>query len=71
MARLFYVLCMYPVRFDLARRPIWDTCIIVFQEELEQAHLEKILGSESLEDRTSSFATEESMDLYCSFFSKV
>ncbi|CAM9094825.1 unnamed protein product [Laminaria digitata] len=39
-------------------------------EEQEHAHLEKILGSESLGSRSSTLTTEESMDLYCSFFSK-
>ncbi|CAM9117146.1 unnamed protein product [Ectocarpus sp. 8 AP-2014] len=39
-------------------------------EDQEQAHLEEVLGLEALQSRTSTFATEESMDLYCSYFSK-
>lgn len=42
-----------------------------FQEEQEKIHLEKVLGSEALQDRISTLTTEESMDLYCSYFSKV
>ncbi|CAB1096112.1 unnamed protein product [Ectocarpus sp. CCAP 1310/34] len=40
------------------------------KEEQEQAHLEEVLGLEALQSRTSTFATDESMDLYCSYFSK-
>lgn len=41
------------------------------QEEQEQAHLEKVLSSESVEGRISTLTSEKSMDLYCSFFEKV
>lgn len=41
------------------------------QEEQEKGHLEKVLGSEALQDRISTLTTNESMDLYCSYFSKV
>ncbi|CAN0024749.1 unnamed protein product [Scytosiphon promiscuus] len=39
-------------------------------EEQEEAHLEDTLGSEVLQSSISTFATEESMDLYWSFFCK-
>lgn len=42
-----------------------------FQEEQEKAHIEDVLGSEALQGRISTLTTEESMDLYCSYFSKV
>eukprot|EP00903_Cladosiphon_okamuranus_P022872 g21064.t1 len=39
-------------------------------EEQEKVHMEEVLGSEALQSRISSLTTEESMDLYCSYFSK-
>lgn len=48
----------------------WN-CSWCFQEQQEKSHIEEVLGSEALQGRTSTLTTEESMDLYCSYFSKV
>jgi len=41
------------------------------QEEEEKSHIEEMLDADALQGRVSTLATEESKDLYWSYFSKV
>lgn len=46
-------------------------CIFWIQEEQEEERLQTMLDSGLMEDRISSFTTEESMELYRSMILKV
>ncbi len=48
-----------------------DSDLYMYQEEKEKSLVAKVLGPDALQGRISTLATEESKDLYWSYFSKV